>query len=77
MVETIKQYESVALNIEPSPHQRATVSEKVFEYTETFLNNIRQLPIYVMGDDNGVGLYNSPSQNKHIIMLIKQFESLD
>jgi aromatic-L-amino-acid decarboxylase len=60
MRERIQHLETLALQLEPNPAQRAVMREKVVEYTENFLNSIQELPAYVVTEDKGKGIYDSP-----------------
>jgi len=60
MLDRIKQLEQIALALEPPAGQRGELRNDVVQYTESFLDHIHDLPAYVVTDDKGIGLYDSP-----------------
>jgi aromatic-L-amino-acid/L-tryptophan decarboxylase len=60
MRERLAALETIARRLEPSPSERETVRSRVIEYSEDFLNHIEDLPTYVVTDDKGKGLFDSP-----------------
>lgn len=60
MINRIKQLEKIALELEPDLEKRIHLFNKVKQYTEEFLNRIYEIPAYVMTEDKGIGLYDSP-----------------
>lgn len=60
MLDRIKQLEQIALALEPPAGQRADLRNEVIQYAESFLDHIHDLPAYVVTDDKGIGLYDSP-----------------
>ena len=46
--------------LEPSAEQRATVRGQVIDYSEDFLDHIESLKTYVLSDEKGIGLLDSP-----------------
>jgi aromatic-L-amino-acid decarboxylase len=53
MIERIKHFEKIALQLEPSSEQRALLMGEVIKYSEDFLNHIYQIPAYVSTEDKG------------------------
>ncbi len=60
MLKRIKKLESIARKLEPSPSVRASVRKNVVQYAEEFLDHLPDMPAFVMTDDSGSGLYDSP-----------------
>ncbi len=60
MINRIKQLENVALNLEPNSDERAQALNKTLQYADTFLEELPTLPAYVMSNENGRSLYQSP-----------------
>jgi glutamate/tyrosine decarboxylase-like PLP-dependent enzyme len=60
MIEKIKQLEGIARGLEPSPSVRKHLQDNVLLYAEDFLNRIEVLPAYVVTEDKGIGIYDSP-----------------
>lgn len=52
--------EAVSRRLEPDAGQRKNDQEKVLRYGEEFLNRIYDIPAYVVSEDKGRGLYESP-----------------
>ncbi len=46
--------------MEPASEQRVSLVKKVIAYSENFLDRIYELPAYVVSQDKGIGLYDSP-----------------
>ena len=66
MLKKIKQLEKEARKLEPSTKERKLVRDKVIEYTEDFLNNIYHIKAFVVSEDKGRGIYDSPVSEKPI-----------
>ena len=68
MLDRIKQLEQIALALEPPAGRRRDLRNEVVQYTENFLDSIQDLPAYVVTDDKGIGLYDSPISDTPIDM---------
>lgn len=66
MRKRIKQLEKLAGALEPNAEERASLLDKVIQYTNVFLDDIEQMPTYVPTDDKGMGLYDSPITEESI-----------
>ncbi|MFQ5675876.1 MAG: pyridoxal phosphate-dependent decarboxylase family protein, partial [bacterium] len=75
MLDRIKELEKLARPLEPTPHQRDTLLSKVKQYTDTFLNEIYDTPAFVITDNKGADLYNSPV-SEHPIDIDEAFKLL-
>ncbi len=60
MIERIKKLEAVARQLEPDAGERKVLYEKVTRYAESFLDKIYETPAYVVTEDKGLGLLDSP-----------------
>ncbi|HTK82532.1 MAG TPA: aminotransferase class V-fold PLP-dependent enzyme [Bacteroidota bacterium] len=60
MLDRIHRLESLARQIEPSTSERQQLNSSVIHYADNFLENIYRLPAYVVTEDKGIGLYDSP-----------------
>ena len=60
MVDRIKELETIASRLEPDPRQRDRLFQKIKAYTDAFLNTIYETKTYVVTEDKGSGLYDSP-----------------
>lgn len=60
MIEKIKQLEKIALSLEPSSEQRASLLESVVRYSEDFLNRIYEIPAFIETEDKGKAILDSP-----------------
>jgi len=60
MRERLAQLEAAAGSLEPNADSRAAVREKVIEYSEGFLNDAASRKAFVVSDDKGIGLLDSP-----------------
>ncbi|HTY38229.1 MAG TPA: pyridoxal-dependent decarboxylase, partial [Bacteroidota bacterium] len=60
MKEKIQRLERAAAPLEPNPQQRALLLQRVSDYAEHFLQRIYELPAYVVTEDKGSGLFDSP-----------------
>ncbi|MGA2624967.1 MAG: aminotransferase class V-fold PLP-dependent enzyme [Bacteroidota bacterium] len=60
MLDRIKRLEQIALALDPPAGQRGELRNEVVQYAENFLDHIHDLPAYVVTDDKGIGLYDSP-----------------
>lgn len=57
---TLAALEQTARRLEPSADERRMLQDRVLKYGETFLDRIYDLPAFVVSDDKGLGLYDSP-----------------
>ncbi len=74
MLEKLKQLELIARqHLEPTPQQRDEMTKKILNYSENFLDNIYELPAYVMDEKKGIDIYNAPISENGISL----DESLD
>jgi len=60
MIHRIKELEQLAMELEPSPHDRKIVRKEVVTYTEDFLDSLDKAKAYVHSADNGAALLDSP-----------------
>lgn len=61
MMERIQYLEKICrTSLEPGAEERALLRQKVIEYTEKFLNHLHESPAYVVSEEKGMGIYNSP-----------------
>jgi len=60
LLDRIKSLEKISRRLEPSPAERTALIEQVLAYSNDFLDHIYQLPAYVVSEDKGIGLYDSP-----------------
>jgi glutamate/tyrosine decarboxylase-like PLP-dependent enzyme len=60
MLDTIRRLEQIALALEPAPGARAASRGAVVDYAEEFLSRIDELPAYVVTEDKGKGIFDSP-----------------
>ncbi len=60
LIDRIKSLEEISRRLEPSLAERTALIERVLAYSNDFLDHIYQLPAYVVTEDKGVGLYDSP-----------------
>jgi len=60
MLERIQQLEAIAKQLEPDSSARKELRDEVIEYTESFLENIYENKAFVITEDNGKNLYDSP-----------------
>jgi aromatic-L-amino-acid decarboxylase len=60
MIHRIKELEQLALELEPSPHDRKAVRKEVITYTEEFLNTLDKSKAFLHSADKGVALLDSP-----------------
>ncbi len=66
MLKKIKQLEKQARRLEPSAKERKAIRDKVINYTEDFLNNIYDRKAFVISEDKGIGIYDSPVSEKPV-----------
>ncbi|MBI1804238.1 MAG: aminotransferase class V-fold PLP-dependent enzyme [Ignavibacteriae bacterium] len=66
MLDRIKQVETVARLLEPHADEREVLRSNVIRYTEQFLNSIYNIPAYIVTDDKGKGIYDSPISEEPI-----------
>lgn len=66
MRDKIKLLEKFIPALEPGEVERGKLTRAVLEYSEEFLQNIRNLPAYRASATKGVGLYDSPIQDDPI-----------
>ena len=60
MIERIKKLEAIARQLEPNADQRKLLYEKISRYAESFLDKIYETPAFVVTEDKGLDLWNSP-----------------
>src|SRR5258706_11489397 len=60
VLDRIKQLEPVARRLEPLADERNALRTNVLRHSEEFLNSIYDVPAYVVTDDKGKGIYDSP-----------------
>ncbi len=60
MREEIQQLERIARMLEPQADVRASLRDDVVAYAEEFLSKIDDLPAYVVTEDKGIGIADSP-----------------
>lgn len=60
MIERITALEKISRLLEPPLHDRTKLLESVIGYSNEFLENIYAIPAYVVTDDKGIGIYDSP-----------------
>jgi len=75
--EKLLELEKSASLLEPDAESRSDARARVIEYSEDFLDNVASLKAYVVSDDKGLNLFNSPISEQGIdideaISLIKQ-----
>lgn len=68
MVDRIKQLEPLSRKLEPSQEERTLLTGKVLQYANDFLDHIVELPAYVMTEDKGIGIYDSPIAEEPVQM---------
>jgi aromatic-L-amino-acid/L-tryptophan decarboxylase len=56
----IEQLRQMARPLEPNAEQRFRWREQVIQYTEAFLESMQDLPAFLVTEDEGVGILNSP-----------------
>ncbi len=66
MIEKIKKLEKSALRLEPDAKERKKLLQKVNNYAEDFLNNVKTLPAYNFTEEKGIGIYDSPIEDNGI-----------
>ena len=66
MLKEIKKFEKTARLLEPSSRERKKVRRKVIDYTEDFLENIDSLKAYVLSNEKGIDLLESPISEKPV-----------
>jgi glutamate/tyrosine decarboxylase-like PLP-dependent enzyme len=59
-IQQIKDLEIISRQLEPNAAARLEKRSKVVEYAEGFLNNINDMNAYVLNEDMGKGIFNSP-----------------
>ncbi len=60
MIEQIKRLERIARQLEPDTERRHEHRKSIIQYTEDFLDRVYELPAYILTDDKGTALYDSP-----------------
>jgi glutamate/tyrosine decarboxylase-like PLP-dependent enzyme len=60
MLDRIQQLEPLSRKLEPSIEERTSLTASVVQYANDFLNRIGELPAYVVTEDKGIGIYDSP-----------------
>lgn len=66
MTDNIKYLEKLTSPIEPNKSEREKLIKAVLNYSEDFLQNINDLPAYVVTGLKGIGIYDSPIQDDPI-----------
>ena len=66
MTDNIKYLEKLTAPIEPNKSEREKLIKAVLNYSEDFLQNINDLPAYVVTGLKGIGIYDSPIQDDPI-----------
>ena len=66
MTDNIKYLEKLTAPIEPNKSEREKLIKAVLNYSEDFLQNIDDLPAYVVTEQKGIGIYDSPIQDDPI-----------
>jgi hypothetical protein len=64
MIKKIKTLEAESKKLEPTSKERKEYSEKIFNYSQNFLENLSSLKAYQSTKDNGAGIYDSPVSDK-------------
>ena len=60
MEEKIRQLEKLTRPLEPDAAQRSALRDKIIRYTEAFLEDLPDRPAFVMTEDKGAGILDSP-----------------
>ncbi|MFI5221324.1 MAG: pyridoxal phosphate-dependent decarboxylase family protein [Bacteroidia bacterium] len=60
MKDQLAKLEKASKQLEPDSTEREKIRNKVINYTENFLNEINSLPAYVMREEKGKGIFESP-----------------
>ncbi len=60
MLNKIKDLEKVARRLDPLPAERDHLFNKIKKYTDDFLEEIYDVPAYVITEGKGIGIYDSP-----------------
>jgi len=60
MKDKINELKELSSLLEPDSNDREFFISKIIKYTENFLTNINEIPVYRTTIDNGSGIYNSP-----------------
>ena len=66
MTDNIKYLEKLTSPIEPNKSEREKLIKAVLNYSEDFLQNINDLPAYVVTGLKGIGIYDSPIEDDPI-----------
>ncbi len=64
MIKKIKSLETESKKLEPSSKERKEYFEKIFNYSQIFLEKLSSLKAYQSTKDNGAGIYDSPVSDK-------------
>ena len=77
MLERIKFLEDESRKLEPSSGERKEYIDKVFNYTQNFLEQLSSSKAYQISEDKGIGIYDSPISDHpisidEIIHLVKK-----
>jgi aromatic-L-amino-acid/L-tryptophan decarboxylase len=60
MKDLLADIEKTSRQLEPAAAKREEIRERVIEYTENFLNNVNSLPAYIVTENKGAGIRDSP-----------------
>lgn len=60
MLDQIARLENIARRLEPEREERATLVEAIVQYADRFLESIYDIPAYVVPEEGGMGIYDSP-----------------
>ena len=66
MRDTIKHLEKFISALEPDEAERRKLTQAMLKYTEEFLRNIHDMPVFTVSETKGAGLYDSPIQDDPI-----------
>ncbi len=64
MIKKIKSLEAESKKLEPTSKERKEYFEKIFNYSQNFLEKLSSLKAYQSTKDNGAGIYDSPVSDK-------------
>ena len=64
MIKKIKSLEVESKKLEPTSKERKEYFEKIFNYSQNFLEKLSSLKAYQSTKDNGAGIYDSPISDK-------------
>ena len=66
MIKKIKLLEAESKKLEPTSKERKEYFEKIFNYSQNFLEKLSSLKAYQSTKDNGAGIYDSPVSDKPV-----------